>query len=99
MNKLSLHRVFSSMNLFIKVNGKHKEIAKSDCGLVAGGLLAIKRPRATHVSEFTDSIQELTNDTCIYVSGGTVPNKRPKATAASIQFIITPPPLLNDSQG
>ncbi|MCF6437757.1 hypothetical protein [Pseudoalteromonas sp. MMG022] len=98
MNKLSLHRVFNSMNLFIKVNGKHKEIAKSDCGLVAGGLSAKKRPRVSNSTEvLADNVvkptksqkqpHELSTEQCTFVPGGVNPHKRPKAAATEANFV------------
>ncbi|TMO54277.1 hypothetical protein [Pseudoalteromonas aurantia] len=87
MNKFSLHHVFSSMNLFIKANGKHKEIARSDCSLVSGGSLAIKPPKIA-ASETNKRPKATTtaihNDTCSFIGGGTAYKAPRKANSTEV---------------
>ncbi|TMO66475.1 hypothetical protein [Pseudoalteromonas aurantia] len=100
MNKFSLHHVFSSMNLFIKANGKHKEIARSDCSLVSDGYLAIKPPRVKTVknnltsSKTENAICELSTKVCTLALGGTA-YKTPRAVATNFAPV---PPIVKDDK-
>ncbi|MBD1581614.1 hypothetical protein [Pseudoalteromonas sp. S16_S37] len=112
MKKLNLHRVFSSMNLFISSNNKLNKstsgcgLTKNICVTINGGAGASKpeRPslKGTNIRNSLCSIKstrELTDKNCSSILGGTVPNKPPQAMNAGFPFLVKPIVTDNDSQG
>jgi hypothetical protein len=94
MRQINPFNTLSAMNLFIKANGKNKEIARSNCCLVSDGSLAIKPPSVTTFknsltsSKTEKAVCELSTKVCTLAFGGTA-YKTPRAVAAN--FVPVPP--------